>query len=108
MTVAVDLQRRVRASLGADFDELGPGEMLPLFLEDGSLDGFGYCCPGCGRRSYLGVGPSSSQTWRVVSGDPRDPRDPGTLTLSPSIHHTTALGGCGWHGYLRAGELAPC
>jgi len=28
-----------------------------------------------------------------------------TLTLAPSIHRDPKLGGCGWHGYIRNGEV---
>lgn len=31
----------------------------------------------------------------------------GTLTASPSLHSPENLGGCGWHGYLRDGEMSP-
>lgn len=35
------------------------------------------------------------------SGSPYD----GTLTGSPSLHCVEALGGCGWHGFMRSGEM---
>ena len=41
----------------------------------------------------------------LISGDPRTGDG---LSLSPSIFHTTAHGGCGWHGYLTNGVLRPC
>lgn len=28
-----------------------------------------------------------------------------TLTLTPSILRNPSKGGCGWHGYIRAGEV---
>lgn len=31
-----------------------------------------------------------------------------TLSLSPSIHRTPALGGCGWHGFVTNGEVTSC
>lgn len=33
--------------------------------------------------------------------------DDGTLTATPSLHSPTELGGCGWHGHLRDGEMVP-
>lgn len=105
MSVAVDLTRRVRARLPADPDaeRYQPGEMLPLEGPSGAVAGYLYCCPGCGSYSYISIGEGvSGPRWSVTAGDPRDP---GTLTLVPSLWHR---GACGWHGYLRAGELAPC
>lgn len=29
----------------------------------------------------------------------------GTLSGTPSLFSPTDLGGCGWHGYLTAGEM---
>jgi len=48
------------------------------------------CCPGCGKKS----GPKGK--WKV---------DIQTESVTPSIHHDPALGGCGWHGYLTNGEF---
>lgn len=31
-----------------------------------------------------------------------------TLTLSPSILRSTKNGGCGWHGWIRNGEVISC
>jgi hypothetical protein len=31
-----------------------------------------------------------------------------TMTLSPSVHKDPALGGCGWHGWVRNGEVVAC
>ena len=28
-----------------------------------------------------------------------------TMTLQPSIHRAKRLGGCGWHGWIRNGEV---
>jgi len=35
------------------------------------------------------------------SGSPED----GTLTAQPSLHVLAEKGGCGWHGWLRNGEM---
>lgn len=37
-------------------------------------------------------------TW---TGSPEE----GTLTASPSLHVLAEKGGCGWHGWLRDGEM---
>lgn len=44
------------------------------------------------------MGGPSCWTW---TGSPED----GTLTASPSLYSPRSLGGCGWHGFLKAGEL---
>jgi hypothetical protein len=31
-----------------------------------------------------------------------------TLTLSPSILRSKERGGCGWHGYIKNGEVITC
>lgn len=31
-----------------------------------------------------------------------------TLTLTPSILRSKAKGGCGWHGFVTAGEVRTC
>ena len=31
-----------------------------------------------------------------------------TLTVSPSILRSTERGGCGWHGWIRSGEVTSC
>lgn len=31
-----------------------------------------------------------------------------TLTLTPSIFRDPAKGGCGWHGFVTAGEVTTC
>lgn len=33
--------------------------------------------------------------------------DDSTLSASPSLHVMAELGGCGWHGWLRDGEMVP-
>jgi hypothetical protein len=43
---------------------------------------------------------TSCWTW---TGSPAD----GTLSASPSLHSPTDLGGCGWHGHLRNGQMEP-
>lgn len=78
----------------------------------GPLAGYAICCPGCGAVHHWTTasncgslkpqsatcdhsGKSSCWTW---TGSPQE----GTLSASPSLH---ASGSCGWHGWLKDGEL---
>lgn len=75
-----------------DRDDVYPGLLL-------------FACPGCGRMGGIRVGaekPPDRPSWRVEAGEVKDP---GRLTLSPSIY---CAGCCGWHGYLRGGVFSPC
>lgn len=106
-----DPHRTVAARIVEDIDaeDVGPGAlMLTHRSNDRSVvAGYILTCPGCGQQSGLFLNPVDPGVprWRVVAGDPA--RAEG-LTLAPSIHHTTAQGGCGWHGWLRDGVFAPC
>lgn len=102
-----DTRRTVRAHLVADIDvpEVEPGD-VEVRAFDGTVQGYGYACAGCGSRSYLALSDDNpGPRWDVTAGDPRKPE---TVTLSPSISHTVERGGCGWHGYLTMGEFRPC
>ena len=106
----VDVRRCVAASMVRDIDAEGiaPGSLMALCREGfAGVPGYILTCPGCGQQSGLYLHPPDPGTprWTVTAGDPA--RTEG-LTLSPSIHHTTAQGGCGWHGYLRDGVFTPC
>ncbi|MEO8602671.1 MAG: DUF6527 family protein, partial [bacterium] len=82
------------------------GAMEPIEDRNGVVVGFGIRCAGCRSASFLALEPyDCPPMWRLVSGDPRKPE---TVTLSPSVFHTKERGGCGWHGYLRAGVWVPC
>lgn len=71
--------------------------------------GISFDCPcGCHIRDYvdftnpLDGGPphrSDGHTWQRT-GD-----DFATLTLHPSIKRDRAKGGCGWHGWVKNGEV---
>jgi hypothetical protein len=84
--------------------------------------GVAFDCP-CGRRehrdshgdsdrrvyvpfaNHLGGLPGQSDRYNVVwqrTGETFD-----TLTLEPSIHRSVVYGGCGWHGFIRDGEVVP-
>lgn len=61
--------------------------------------GMHFTCPcGCGRDGWLPFRPESSPSWEW-DGDRDAP------TLRPSV---LQVGGCGWHGWLRAGVWVPC
>jgi hypothetical protein len=72
-----------------------PGD-IEFRAPNGEPMGFAYRCPGCGAQDWLDVGPLfSGWTWDGNADAP---------TLRPSILHRP----CNWHGYLTAGEFAPC
>ena len=105
----IDLRRTVPLHVVEalpDHDPAPPGHASRLVHGDGEPAGFIFACPGCGSQSHLPLGRvvDVRPTWTVTAGDPRTGVG---LSLAPSIHHTTALGGCGWHGYLRDGVLVP-
>lgn len=108
---AVDLRRTVAARFAAPDDvptRMQPGDLYPERASaDGNVVGYVYACVGCGAVSgiHLHGRVGEGSRWRVESGDPGRP---SSLTLSPSILHDPAKGGCGWHGWLRAGNFVPC
>ena len=64
-------------------------------------------CPcGCSSRCYV---PFKNPLDGAASLEPRGWERTGdtfeTLTLAPSILRGTDRGGCGWHGYIRAGAI---
>lgn len=106
--IGVDPRRTVPAR-HVDFDVVqsgagAPGDFHHLTGRFDADVGIALACPGCGRPSYLPLADSASEgpLWT------RTPGPLATITLTPSIHHTADLGGCGWHGYLTAGSFAPC
>lgn len=107
----VDLGRRVPLRIVDDNDrpDAAPGDAMVLTAQgsDDRVWGYAFRCPGCGVETSLPLLSSPVQPrpfWTVVAGDPRVASG---LTISPSIHHA-APQGCGWHGWLRDGVLAPC
>ena len=64
-------------------------------------------CGKCGVRAQI-------EFTTAIDGKPWREASPGwerigdtfeTMTLRPSIHR---VGGCGWHGWIRNGEVTPC
>jgi hypothetical protein len=105
--VTNDPHRTVPARLVTDIDADGaqPGDVEALAI-DGTVWGYGFACPGCGSKSFLALGGENPEPrWTVTAGDAAQPAG---VTLSPSVFHTAARGGCGWHGWLRAGVFVPC
>ena len=105
----VDTGRRVPLRIVDDIDlaDAAPGDAMVLEGRDGQVSGYAFRCPGCGCKSALLLpheGRGATPVWNVLAGDPRTGVG---LTLWPSIHHA-APRGCGWHGWLRDGVLAPC
>lgn len=93
-----------------------PGDAWKVHFLDGSFAGYCICCPKCGFLHY----------WTQAKNCPRgndgrcihtrqEPKRScwdwsgdaaaGTLTASPSLHSRGEDGGCGWHGFLKNGEL---
>ena len=74
--------------------------------------GVGFDCPcGCDNTCYVdfanpldGLSPkyTDSPLWNRT-GDTFE-----TLTLYPSILRSVEKGGCGWHGYIRNGQVESC
>lgn len=60
---------------------------------DGQIKKLAIVCPGCGKVS-------ASAGNHVYNEE--------TKTYHPSIVHNKALGGCGWHGWLRNGYFTEC
>ena len=88
-----------------DADRVEPGD-VEVHVIDGVVWGYGFACPGCGERSFLALsGENPEPRWTVTEGDVARPE---TVTLAPSILHERARGGCGWHGFLAAGNFVPC
>ena len=90
-----------------------PGDVWVLRNRNGEVTGYGLTCPNetceqgvhpwdhaydCPRRGEADAPPCWS--W---SGSIED----GTLTATPSLHVLVERGGCGWHGFLRNGEMVP-
>lgn len=64
-------------------------------------------CPGCGSLCSLPLGTFGEERAWSWDGNESEP------TLRPSIVHTKAgdgreHDGCGWHGFLTAGEFVSC
>lgn len=82
----------------AELEDLKPNEYcITKRYSDDSLFGIIFKCPGCNRVISIGN--------KSTDGGPGWDIDFTTLTAKPSIVHNKKLGGCGWHGYLTAGEL---
>jgi len=106
--MSVDLKRTVRAQrVHVDkWDSLEPGDCVIVSHRSGAVAGYAHACPGCGETSALNLEPRDGHpVWSVAGGDPAHPDG---VTLSPSILHDPAKGGCGWHGYLTNGVFTPC
>ena len=88
----------MKARLVSDIRAPGgqPGDIEFRSFPDGRPGGYAYRCPGCGQEDWLNIH-SSTHGW-TWDGNADAP------TLRPSILHRP----CNWHGYLTAGEFAPC
>lgn len=94
--------RKVRA---APVDDHGERLAVPGGFKFGATPGeagpcgMHFTCPcGCGRDGWLPFRPAPSPSWQW-DGNREKP------TLMPSV---LQVGGCRWHGYLRAGVWEEC
>jgi hypothetical protein len=69
-------------------------------------------CGKCGVRCYVGFKtPLDGGPPRGSEGEPMWDRTGDTfetLTLSPSVYRPKEKGGCGWHGWVKSGEVTSC
>lgn len=84
------------------------GTLVPAPERHGVGLSFDCPCGKCGQRCYVDFEnpidggapmPDPRPRWNR-SGDTFE-----TLTLTPSILRNTGKGGCGWHGFVRSGEI---
>lgn len=88
-----------------------PGDVWELRNKNGGLTGYGLTCPNeqCesgahawdhARDCPLRAAPDAPPCWAWTGS-----AEEGTLTASPSLHVVKEWGGCGWHGFLRNGQM---
>jgi hypothetical protein len=90
-----------------------PGDVWILHNRNGEVVGYGLTCPNeaCEQGAHpwdhardcpVRTAPDAPPCW-TWTGSIED----GSLTASPSLHVVKEWGGCGWHGWLRNGEMVP-
>lgn len=97
----------------ADVEPAQPGDVWILRNRNGGITGYGLTCPN--EACTQGAHPWDHAYNCPVRSEPDAPPcwtwtgsiEDGTLTASPSLHVMAELGGCGWHGWLRDGEMVP-
>lgn len=62
----------------------------------GRVAGMAVCCPGCAKLCALNFDANEAPAWKWNNSR-------GAPTLTPSVIHDPAEGGCGWHGWLIDG-----
>lgn len=90
-----------------DDDMRGPPGHFAYFVGNANKEtcGMTIFCPGCGKMTALtftnwsGNNPENPTPMWTWDGNEEAP------TLKPSIVHAVERGGCGWHGWLTAGEF---
>lgn len=97
--------------VGAGGDGITDLQNNPIPKRDGI--GLTFDCPcGCGRRRYVGFkNPIDGGSPKLNEGEPswtRQGETFETLTLDPSIQASRRGGGCGWHGWIRNGQVEAC
>jgi len=83
------------------------GHGNPITEQEGV--GMSFDCPcGCGIRGYVDFVNTldGSKNRSKAPHWTRTGRDFASLTLYPSIRRSTELGGCGWHGWFKEGQVS--
>jgi hypothetical protein len=70
-----------------------PGIGAYYVAKDDKIAGLNFACPGCGQVTCVDF-----NTWNWDGNE-------AAPTLTPSILHNKEKGGCGWHGFLTAGQF---
>lgn len=94
-------------------DPAEPGDAWALRNRNGDVTGYALTCPN--EACDQGVHPwDHAFDCPVRAADDAPPCwtwtgdvESGTLTATPSLHVLKESGGCGWHGWIRNGEMVP-
>lgn len=95
----------------ADIPRADLGDVWVLHNRNGGVTGYALTCPN--QACPQGVHPWDHAYNCPVRSEPDAPPcwtwtgsiEEGNLTASPSLHVMAELGGCGWHGWLRDGQM---
>lgn len=96
-----------------------PGDVWRMrWYGSDAIAGYDICCPQCldvhawttalncaSRRPLEGGGSACAHSGVGSCWDWSGSAEEGTLTANPSLHSIAEKGGCGFHGWLRAGVL---
>lgn len=98
--------------VGAGGEGISDKHGNPLLKREGIGMMFDCPCRQCGVRGFVSFSnPFDGGAAYIDPGEPTWSRTGDTfeaLTLSPSIHRVKEKGGCGWHGWIKNGEVTSC